>query len=83
MFCLADKNSVKVPCAPCSRQALVAANLGSKDVVICQSASREEFKAIIFDKYPKLKDCGGFELLRCIPNSKDLDHSLSLSVLNC
>lgn len=77
MFCLADKNSVKVPCTPYTREALVAANLGSKDVVVCQSVSKDEFREVIL------------ELLRCIPNSnnsKDLDlisPSIAQCVLNC
>ena len=30
-------------------------------------------KNFIGASFPKLKDCGGFELLRCLPNSKSLD----------
>lgn len=32
----------------------------------------EEFRSIIVRTFPKLSDCGGFEMLRCLPNSKDL-----------
>ena len=32
----------------------------------------QEFREIICDTYPKLKDCGGFEMLRCLSNSREL-----------
>ncbi len=28
---------------------------------------------VLMESFPKLRDCGGFELLRCIPCSRNLD----------
>ncbi len=32
----------------------------------------ETFRSVILAAYPKLQDGGGFELLRCLPNSREL-----------
>ena len=73
MYCLADKNVLRVPCTPSSREMLVEAGLGPKTISVSLCSSPEEFRGSILSSYPKLKDGGGFELLRCIPNTKDLD----------
>ena len=72
-FCLSDKDAVNVPCGAALRESLIEAGLGPKTIFIDDtSCSLEEFKATIVASYPKLDGCGGFELLRCIPNSKSL-----------
>ena len=35
--------------------------------------SVKEYHDILAEYYPKLKNCGGFELLRGIPNTRDLE----------
>ena len=56
------------------RESLVEAGLGEKLIFISDiSCSSHEFKGAIIDAFPKLEDCGGFELLRCLPNSKQLE----------
>lgn len=35
--------------------------------------STEEFHAVLMKSFPKLKKCGGFELLRCVPSTRDLE----------
>ena len=53
---------------------LVEAGLGEKKKVIPDIAcSKVEFLLIITCNFPKLKNCGGFELLRCLSNSKTLE----------
>ena len=37
------------------------------------SCSWEEFKSGLVSAFPKLQGCGGFDLLRCIPNTKNLE----------
>ena len=73
MFCLADKNCVQVPCTPSSREVLIEAGLGPKTFSVPLGSSGEEFREIILSNFPKLRDGGGFDLLRCIPNTKHLD----------
>ena len=73
MFCLADKNCVRVPCTPSSREVLIEAGLGPKTFSVPLSSSGEEFQEMIVSNFSKLSDGGGFNLLRCIPNTKHLD----------
>ena len=73
MYCLSDTNAVKVPCTPSTREVLIEAGLGPKTFSVPLSATGEEFRGIILSAFPKLKNGGGFDLLRCIANSKDLE----------
>ena len=50
------------------------AGLGEKKIVVPDiSCSADGFKEVLVGAFPKLEGCGGFELLRCIPNSKELE----------
>ena len=51
---------------------LEEAGLGEKMLEVPVSCSPEEFHDTILTAYPKLQEGGGFELLRCMPNSRDL-----------
>lgn len=52
----------------------MAAGLGEKKIVIHDiDCSWDEFKNTILQSFPKLADCGGFDFLRCLPNSKTLE----------
>ena len=53
---------------------LLQAGLGQKTVVMPDIlCSRDEVWSIISSTYPQLSNCGGFELLRCVSHSKDLE----------
>lgn len=81
--CLSDKNCSKVPTADV-KETLLKAGLGCKKIQfnsddnlmekICSNEKDENNEYIGF---PQLKDCGGFELLRCQANSR------SLTVIDC
>ena len=74
MFCLSSRFAQKVPVSVKEREALVASALGERKVLVPNiSCSWEEFKACICKEFPKLSEIGGFEILRCIPNSKTLE----------
>ncbi len=80
MVCLSRKEALRVPCSVGEREELVEAGLGEKKVVVLDiSCSAEEFKSAMISAFPKLRDCGGFELLRCIANTKNLE-VISLAV---
>lgn len=51
------------------------AGLGEKKVVVpdVDSCSPREFQHILVTAFAKLDGCGGFDLLRCVPNSKNLE----------
>ena len=56
------------------RVQLVSAGLGEQKVTIPDvECSWETFKELLVTTFPKLTDCGGFDLLRCVPNTKDLE----------
>jgi hypothetical protein len=74
MVCLSSPQDDRVPCTAASKEVLIEAGLGAKSVTIPDSScSREEFWKVITSAYPKLLGCGGFEFLRCVPNSRELD----------
>lgn len=74
VVCLASHQQRRVPTDSKFKENLVEAGLGEKKIIIpdldCGAA---EFKDILLTKFPKLKDGGGFELLRCVANSKSLE----------
>jgi len=53
------------------------AKLGKKEMEMDANAFRE----VLYEAYPKLRDGGGFQLCRCIPNSRELE-PLSRHVLS-
>ena len=74
VFCLSSKFARKVPVTIYERETLVASGLGEKKVVIPNiDCSWDDFKDVLCMEFPKLKSIGGFEILRCIPNTKDLE----------
>lgn len=81
MFCLADKNCTRIPCTPSSRELHIEAGLGFKTFTVPVNSCGEDFRDIILSNFPKLREGGGFEMLRCIPNTKDLD-VISPSIAN-
>ena len=48
MYCSADKNVVRVPCTPSSREMLVEAGLGPKTICVFLCSSPEEFREVFF-----------------------------------
>ena len=63
-----------MPASGWQREALVTAGLGEKKVVIPNvECNWDEFKDVVTSESPKLLNCGGFEFMRCVANSKDLD----------
>lgn len=74
MVCLAGTTECRVPSTVAAREILLEAGLGEKRVIVPDiDCDAKEFVRIIVDHYPKLDGCGGFELLRCISNSRNLE----------
>ena len=72
--CLADTGAQHVPTTVTQKEVLVEAGLGEKKVDIPDiDCSASEFQQQLMNVFPKLKHAGGFELLRCISNSKMLE----------
>ena len=51
---------------------LKAADLGEKQLTIGLRASAEQLHSKILMTFPRLSDGGGYEFLRCFPNSRQL-----------
>ena len=63
-----------MPVRVAQKEELISAGLGEKKIMIPDvSCSCKEFQNTLINEFPKLEDAGGFELLRCIPNSKTLE----------
>ena len=72
--CLANKNQCKVPCTVDEKEKLVNAGLGERAICIPDiECSSLEFRQTLIDEFPKLESAGGFELMRCIPNTRQLE----------
>ena len=74
VFCLSSKDATRVPCSFAEREVLVQAGLGEKKATVPDiNCSTQEFQSVLTSVFPKLEHSGGFDLLRCIPNTKDLE----------
>ena len=72
--CLSSRLQCRVPADAKFKETLVEAGLGEKKITIPNiDCSAAEFKDILLFNYPKLKDGGGFECLRCVSNTKSLE----------
>jgi hypothetical protein len=71
--CLDGRDVDRVPTTQAAKLILEEAGLGEKTIVVPNvDCTPEEFHEVILSAYPKLRDGGGFELLRCKPNSREL-----------
>lgn len=74
MCCLSSPLDTHVPSTVSYKETLCKAGLGEKTVIVPDaSCSRDEFWSVITSAYPKLLNCGGFELLRCMCQSRELE----------
>ena len=63
-----------MPFGIAEREVLVQAGLGEKKIVVPDiTCSAQEFCNALISTFPKLDKCGGFDLLRCISNTKELE----------
>lgn len=73
--CLRNRYTSVVPCSRYDKSMLLEAGLGEKKVKIpnVDNCSPEQFREVLVQAFPKLSSCGGYEFLRCIPNTKQLE----------
>ena len=80
--CLAYCQQKKVPTTECERDELFEAGLGKKEIEFSTlEMDVNAFREVLYEAYPKLREGGGFQLCRCIPNSWELE-PLSRHVLS-
>ena len=64
----------KVPTSAVTKDDLLKAGLGEKNIEFSSlDIPAEEFRDVIYDNFPKLRNGGGFELCRSLPNSRHLE----------
>lgn len=77
--CLAMRNQEKVPTCDAEKDELFEAGLWEKEVCFNSlELDAEGFREVILENFPKLREGGGYQLCKCLPNSRRLE---PLSVL--
>lgn len=72
--CLANTDDDRVPTSLYAKESLTFAGLGEKKIVIPDvDCTTEEFHEVLISSFPQLRNAGGFELMRCLPSSRDLE----------
>ena len=72
--CLAWRGQQKIPTTDVKKDDLLEAGLGEKQIEFPSlDGTGETFKELLYSAFPKLHDGGGFELCRCLPNSRMLE----------
>ena len=82
--CLAYCDQSRVPLADEELDELYHAGLGVKKITIpdLNEITNTRFRKIIVENFPPLANAGGFEFLRCIPNTKQLEPYSELAQSN-
>ena len=72
--CLAMQDQQKILTTDIEKDDLLEAGLGEKVIEFPSlDATGEDFKEVLYSKFPKLREGGGFQLCRCLPNSRNLE----------
>ena len=72
-ICLDKTDSDRVPTTQSAKMVLEEAGLGEKLIEVPDvDCGPDEFNDVVLGAYPKLKEGGGYEMLRCKPASRDL-----------
>ena len=72
--CLARTGHNGKPIAEAEKNTLFSARLGEKKLKFpILDATADEFREILYEVFPRLKHGGGYQFLKCIPNSQQLE----------
>ena len=78
--CLAYRDQDRIPTTDADKEELFQAGLGEKEIHFDSlDIEQDEFKEILFSNFPRLKDGGGFQFLKGISNTHNLE-VLSMAV---
>lgn len=69
--CLASKSATKVP-NKCQKALFLEDGLGEKTLSFALDITPTDLRSELCAAFPPLLNAGGFELLHCLPNTKDL-----------
>ena len=72
--CLARTGQTRIPLKESEKDELFSAGLGEKEIEFPRlEATADEFREILYEAFPRLKDGGGYQFLKCVPNSRQLE----------
>ncbi len=72
--CLSRWDQQKIPTTDIEKDDLLEAGLGKKFIEFSSvDMNGEQFRDLLFSEYPKLRQGGGFQMCRCLPNSRQLE----------
>ena len=73
-MCLAYCGQSKLPSSEADRDELFEAGLGEKTIEFENiNCSPNEFRETIFSAFPQLRESGGYQFLKCVPNARNLE----------
>lgn len=72
--CLAYRDQDRSPTTDADKDELFQAGLGEKEIMFPSlDMDASAFKELLLESFPKLKDGGGYQLLKGLPNSRNLE----------
>lgn len=72
--CLAYRDQTRIPTTDVEKDDLLQAGLGEKEIAFYKmNADAEQFRNVLFKHFHQLRHAGGFQLCKCLPNSRKLE----------
>ena len=72
--CLAYHDQRKIPTTDVEKDDLLQAGLGEKEIEFDDlDVGAEDFRDLLYHHFPSLKEGGGFQFFKCVPNSRSLE----------
>ena len=72
--CLAYHDQTRIPTTDFEKEYWLQAGLGEKEIPFYDmNLNAEEFREVLFKHFHQLRDAGGFQLCKCMPNSRKLE----------
>ena len=82
-ICLAFYTQRKISTTESDRDELFEAGLGRKEIEFTSlDLEPKDFRELIYEMFPKLREAGGYQFCRCKPNSREELEPLSKHVLS-
>lgn len=79
--CLAFYGQKRIPTTDTEKDDLLKAGLGEKEVEFDDlDLDADEFRDVLYGHFPGLKDGGGFQFFKCMPNSRTLEQLSSTTL---
>ena len=78
-MCLVYCGQSRLPTSETDRNDLFEAGLGEKEIEFDDlNCSSSQFREEIYTAFPPLREAGGYQFLKCVPNTRNLEALSSL-----